>query len=586
MQKKLTTQQQLIADNAMLRDRLEQAEQTLNEIFSGEADALMIPGGNGAQLFTLQGTDQAYRLLIEEMSEGALTTTTEGVILYANRRFAEMLKTPLEKVIGSDIYGWIAPDSQHQLQQMLHHKNEKTRHHAEVTLLASDETQIPCYLSINLLQMKESPQQICMVATDLTEQKQLDAAIATEKLSQEMLTAANRSRQVLLSVIEDQKRSETALARANRALTTLSAGNLALVRATSEDELLQTITGIIVGQAGYILAVVDYAEDGPEKRIAPKAWSGYEDDHYWAENLSWADTENGQLPIAKAIRSGETQVCHDIASDPAFRPWRESTRRLGYISNIALPLFDGSDPFGGLSIYSSDADAFDDAEIQLLEELASDLAYGIINLRTHKKHEQHEITLRQSLEQSIQTIAATVEARDPYTAGHQRRTAELAVAIAQEMGLPKSQVNGIHLASIIHDLGKVRVPSEILSKPGKLTEFEFQMIKEHPQSGYDILKEVEFPWPIANIILQHHERLNGTGYPQGLKGEQILLEAKILAVADVMEAMSSHRPYRAALGLQPALEEIRRGRDHEYDPVVADACLKLFTEKAFTFSKP
>ena len=220
----------------------------------------------------------------------------------------------------------------------------------------------------------------------------------------------------------------------------------------------------------------------------------------------------------------------------------------------------------------------------LLEELANDLAYGIVTLRTRKEHEQHTVILRQSLEQSIQTIAATVEARDPYTAGHQRRVGELATAIAQEMGLPEDQINGIHLAAIIHDLGKIHVPAEILSKPGKLTDIEFMLIKQHPQDGYDILKDVKFPWPIADMILQHHERLDGSGYPQGLKGDQILLESRILAVADVVEAMSSHRPYRAALGIEPALDEIRRGRGSLYDPAVVDACLKLFEEKRFTFS--
>ncbi len=235
--------------------------------------------------------------------------------------------------------------------------------------------------------------------------------------------------------------------------------------------------------------------------------------------------------------------------------------------------------FGGLSIYSSDANAFDDEEVRLLEELANDLAYGIVTLRTRKEHEQHAIILRQSLEQSIQTIADTVEARDPYTAGHQRRVAELATAIAQEMGLPEEQINGIHLAGIIHDLGKIHVPAEILSKPGKLTDIEYMLIKQHPQDGYDILKNVKFPWPIADIILQHHERMDGSGYPQGLKGDAILLEARIMAVADVVEAMSSHRPYRAALGIEPALDEIRRGRGSAYDPAAVDACLKLFAEE-------
>jgi len=152
------------------------------------------------------------------------------------------------------------------------------------------------------------------------------------------------------------------------------------------------------------------------------------------------------------------------------------------------------------------------------------------------------------------------------------------------MELSEEQIQGIHLAAIIHDLGKIHIPAEILSKPGKLNKIEFMLIQTHPEEGYNILKNVKFPWPIADIILQHHEKLDGSGYPQGLKDGEILLEAKIICVADVVEAMSSHRPYRASLGIEPALEEIRRGRGNWYEPSVVDACLKLFEEKNFEFS--
>lgn len=384
--------------------------------------------------------------------------------------------------------------------------------------------------------------------------------------------------------ITERKQAEEALARANRALRTLSAGNLALVRAASEDELLRSVTSIIVKQSGYSMAAVYYAEDDPEKSITPMAWSGVEDSYCSEQHLSWADTKQGQLPITMTIRSGKTQVCHDIASDADFESWRDAALARGFASNIALPLSSGGRTFGGLSIYSSDVGAFDEEEVRLLAELVNDLAYGIITLRTRREHEQHTITLRQSLEQSIETIADTVEARDPYTAGHQRRVSELATAIAREMSLPDEQINGIHLAAIIHDLGKIHVPAEILSKPGKLTDIELMLVKTHPQAGYDILKNVKFPWPIADIILQHHEKLDGSGYPQGLKGEQILLESRIMTVADVVEAISSHRPYRSALGITAALSEIERGRGSVYDPAIVDVCLMLFAKKGFTFS--
>jgi len=192
--------------------------------------------------------------------------------------------------------------------------------------------------------------------------------------------------------------------------------------------------------------------------------------------------------------------------------------------------------------------------------------------------------LRKTLGGAVQAIASLVETRDPYTAGHQRRVADLARAIATEMGLSGDQIDGIRIAGTIHDLGKISVPSEILTIPRKLTALEYSLIKNHPQSGYDILKDIEFPWPIARMIVEHHERINGSGYPNGLPGEDLLLESKILSVADVVEAMATHRPYRPALGIDAALAEITANRGILYDPEVVDACLRLFRDKGYQIS--
>jgi putative nucleotidyltransferase with HDIG domain len=187
--------------------------------------------------------------------------------------------------------------------------------------------------------------------------------------------------------------------------------------------------------------------------------------------------------------------------------------------------------------------------------------------------------IKTNIEETIHAMAMTVEMRDPYTAGHQRQVANLASAIAEKMGIPREQIDSIYLAGAIHDIGKMQVPTEILSKCGKLTELEFDMIKTHSQAGYDVLKAIEFQWPIAEFVLQHHERIDGSGYPSGLNDENILIEARILSVADVVDAIVPHRPYRPALGIEKAQEEIFNKRGILYDSNVVDACLSIISDK-------
>ncbi len=211
---------------------------------------------------------------------------------------------------------------------------------------------------------------------------------------------------------------------------------------------------------------------------------------------------------------------------------------------------------------------------EVLEQM---IAERTANLRKTMKD------LRKALDAIVHVLALTVEVRDPYTAGHQRRVANLARAIAAEMGLLKEVAESIYMGGVIHDLGKISVPAELLSKPSRLSENEFNLIKDHPQVGYNILKNIEFPWDIARMVLQHHEKMDGSGYPQGLSGEDILLEARILTVADIVEAMASHRPYRPALGIDKALEEISINKGKFYDTEAANACLRIFKDKEFEF---
>lgn len=266
-------------------------------------------------------------------------------------------------------------------------------------------------------------------------------------------------------------------------------------------------------------------------------------------------------------------------------------------SVIGVPLIAKGNVIGVIEVVDTEPGRFDTSYQALLEWLAASAAIATDNARLYEQAQQ-EIRdreraekdlsrslkrLRKTLNGTIQAITLIAERRDPYTAGHQRRVANLAQAISRGMGLTEDQIEGIRMSALVHDVGKMAIPAEILSKPGILDEDEFALIKKHPQAGYDILKEIEFPWPIAKIVLQHHERMDGSGYPQGLSGEEILIEARILCVSDVVEAMVSHRPYRPALSIAKALEELNRKEGELYDPEVVRACLKLFEDENFRF---
>jgi HD-GYP domain-containing protein (c-di-GMP phosphodiesterase class II) len=239
--------------------------------------------------------------------------------------------------------------------------------------------------------------------------------------------------------------------------------------------------------------------------------------------------------------------------------------------------------FGCLSLYSGEVDVFGSEEVALLKQLAANLSYGIGVQRDHVGRERAARTLLESFRGTVEALALAVETRDSYTAGHQRRVAELTAAISRELGLSQQDIEGVYFAGLIHDVGKIGIPAEILNKPGKLSPLEYQLIQTHSQVGHDIIKGVNFPWPIGQIILQHHERLDGSGYPNHLKGDEILTEARILAVADVLDAMLSHRPYRPALGLDATLSHLEAGKSRLYDPVAVDACLAVVRRPGFSF---
>ncbi len=383
--------------------------------------------------------------------------------------------------------------------------------------------------------------------------------------------------------VTEQRKLERALKRVNRTLMTLGATNAALVRTTSEEALLKAMCGVAVDAGGYALAWVGYAESDAAKTVRCVASAGTGTDYVTSSTFAWSDTRDGRGPTGTAIRTGKTTVNRDSERNPRLAPWREAARKHGFKSTIAIPLRGPAGTFGALSLYATETDAFDEAEVKLLEELGADLSYGINALRDRAARDSFERRTYESMQETVAALAGMAELRDPYTAGHQEHVAALASAIAGSMGLPEERIRGLAIASLIHDIGKIQVPAEILSKPGKLSRNELEIIRFHVQAAYDVLKHIHFPWPVAQIVLQHHERLDGSGYPNAIAGEAILTEAKILAVADVVESMMLLRPYRAALGIDAALEEIEQGKGRLYDPTAVDACVALFRKQGFKF---
>jgi len=371
---------------------------------------------------------------------------------------------------------------------------------------------------------------------------------------------------------------------------TLSHTNHTAKHASNWDELLRGICKGAVEAGKFELAWVGLVGNATHL-LNPVCFYGREEGFLENIRISIDDVPEGRMPSGYAIRENRVIYINDCASDERVLSWREQMLSRGFLSAAALPLRSGKTVIGALQLYSGETGFFDEDHLMLMEDMASEISFALTrfereaaHINVEKERERALNNMQKALQDSIHAIAYALETRDPYTAGHQRQVAKIATALAREMGLPEMTIEGIHFGSLIHDLGKISIPAEILTRPRRLSNLEMQMMQTHPQAGYDIIIGIDFPWPVAEMILQHHERMDGSGYPNGLKENDILLESRILAVADVVDAMTSHRPYRAGLGIAKALEEIEKNRGTYYDPVVADACLRLFREKGFQFS--
>jgi PAS domain S-box-containing protein len=385
-----------------------------------------------------------------------------------------------------------------------------------------------------------------------------------------------------------QKEREHRLTTQNWALSAYAGAALALGRVhPSESLLLQAICEAITRESIYVLAWVGIAEEGPEKKIRIAASAGKAICYLEGLDLSWSEAETWtKSPTGICIRTNTLQVTDDTQTSPAFALWHERARQFVIRSSISIPLRVEDGWHGALIVYAATPNAFEAPAIKVLQHLAEQIVYAVHALDQGAALQAREIDLinlqrklTEALSAMVAPMVTAMEMRDPYTAGHESRVANIAVAIGAEMGWPQERLHGLQVAAQVHDIGKISIPAEILTKPTRLTAGEWGLIREHPETGYTILKDIPFAWPIAEIVRQHHERLDGSGYPHGLMGDAILPEAKVLAVADMVEAMASHRPYRPAIELEVVLKQIETEAGSQLDAETVRVCAALFRGK-------
>ncbi len=389
--------------------------------------------------------------------------------------------------------------------------------------------------------------------------------------------------QAIVRDVSERKHSEHSINRLNRFFALLYSVNETIIRAADRLELYEKICRACV-ERGQLKAAAVVVFDCENDRIAAVSHFGSDDD--FIELLGVQSDEPGKhcLDIQEAMTGRQYLVINDIEHDELYlERMRQPSLDRGYRALALVPLRFNNQTIATLNIYSGEPLYFEDDELVLLAQMGDDISFALEMIDQAAELKNSYERMRVMFEQTTRALASAFEKRDPYTAGHQQRVSDLAVAIAVNMGLAQASVDCVRVAGMLHDIGKIGVPAETLTKPGMLSDMEIGLIRTHVEVGYQILKDLDFPWPVATVVRQHHEKINGSGYPLGLGGDAILLESKIVCVADVVETMASYRPYRAPLGIDAALAQIVENSGIFYDPVVVDACLHVFKEGSFTF---
>jgi len=549
-----------------------------NTVLRDEAGTIFGTLSSGSDITDRRRAAQALQRLmdfnesiIQNVAEVILVTDSQGYITFANPACAALLGYTVEELVGLHWTAVVPPDQHHTVETADERRARAETDHYELEVMRQDSERVSVLVSGSPRFQGGQFAGTLAVLTDITELKR----------AQEW----------------SRRRSEELAALNAVAASVTSTLNLEQVVGIIEDRvrvLLGENHPPVLGLFNEATEAFDFVLTSASARLLARAGevTGI---RLELEELSFPLASVQPDPRA-ALLAGKPYVTDDVSTIVGLGIGRKvvqaAQKALGIRCIAGLPLWAKGRLVGCMVLFSR-GEEISEAQIELLASIGRHAAIAIDNATLYRAA-AHEIAqrqraqeqlrlshdrLREALDQTVMALAAAVETRDPYTAGHQRGVADLAVSIAQELGLPEEQARGIRIAGLVHDIGKIQIPAEILSKPTRLTDPEWSMIKAHPQAGHDILKTVEFPWPVSQIVLQHHERMDGSGYPQGLSGEDILLDARILAVADVVEAMASHRPYRPAHTLEKTMEEIRSNRGILYDIEVVDACLRLHADK-------
>jgi|GEM_PF-1377552 len=513
-------------------------------------DETLVPGSLTEELFSIK---KHFEVIFEKMSEGILEISADKRVIYANPAALSVIGLPEEILLASPLVEIFPKEFRRMVLELISAINGSPANNTEDILIAMNGYQ----LMVKALAITNGNDTSIIILNDVTMQKEAEAALKRRNRELELLNLSGRA---FNSSLDLDKVLSTVLEELRRLIDVLGS-TIWLVEPESENLICRQAAGIC------------------------------------ANFLNGWHLEPGQGLAGWVAQHVESLIVDDTRSD--FRHFKGVDKKTGYEirSVLGVPLISRGKSIGVIQVVDTAPGVFDSTHQILLEWLAASAAIAIDNARLFERA-RNEIrkkekakakldksvqTLHRTLNGTIQAITLIVEIKDPYTAGHQRRVALLAKAIGEKLGLSKDRIETLRIAGLIHDIGKMATPTAILSKPGILNKNEFALIEGHAEVGYQILKEVAFPCPVAEVVYQHHERMDGTGYPRGLSGNDILLEARILNVADVVEAMASHRPYRAAHGIPSALAEIDGLKEMRYDSEVVTACMDIFQSGNFRF---